>query len=92
MVNSAHEVCHRILDQLKSSQLNFKITETPFSAEVIVRKRFIKNPEILHQSFVNPPPSDQISDDLESRNHFLQNENLSLSENLKVREDTIRRL
>ena len=91
MVISAHQTCHQILDQLKVSQLNFKITETPYSAHVIVRKRFIKDSEGPHHNFPTSFPSVQI-EGLQSRNDELERENLSLSDTLKTYEDTIRLL
>ena len=84
-------VCHQIIDQIKLSQLNFKITETPFSAEIIVRKRFLKNSEGPDPSFSTPSSDSQI-EDLETRIEALQQENFSVSENPRVRAYTIRLL
>ena len=70
--------------------MNFKIT-APFSAEIIVRKRFLKNSEGPDPSFSTPSSDSQI-EDLETRIEALQQENFSISENPRVREYTIRLL
>ena len=38
----ASEVCNKILQGIKSSNLNFVINETPYSANICIRKRFVK--------------------------------------------------
>ena len=38
----ANEACRHILDQLRYSNLNFLVTETPYSANIVLRKRFVK--------------------------------------------------
>ena len=43
MVTSESQVCQQVLDHLRSSNLNFLVTETPFSATINVRKRFLKS-------------------------------------------------
>ena len=91
MFTSARDVCQNILDQLRLSQLHSKLTETPYSAEVVVRKRFIKDSEGPHQSFLMPSNSAQIHD-VKSRNEILEQENLSLLDFIKDREDTIKLL
>ena len=39
----AHRVCEQMLSILKSSMLNYLVQETPYSAFVTVRKRFVKD-------------------------------------------------
>ena len=90
MLSPAHDVCQQILNQLRLSQLNFKVIETPFSAEVVVRKRFVKDAEGPHQSFFTPL-SGQI-DEVRIQNDHLEHENLSLLGQMKDHEDTIKLL
>ena len=40
---TAHDVCHRLFYMLRISNLNYVITETPYSAQITLRKRFIKD-------------------------------------------------
>ena len=49
MAVSASEVCHHLLQQLRLSNLNFVLSETPYSAQIILRKRFLK--EVTGPSF-----------------------------------------
>ena len=42
MVTSAQDVCHQLLNHLRLSNLNFLVSETPFSAQIFLRKRFVK--------------------------------------------------
>jgi hypothetical protein len=39
----AAEVCMEILEEIRASSLNFVISETPYSAYISLRKRFVKN-------------------------------------------------
>ena len=39
---SATAVCQLLLNQLRSKNLNFIISETPYSAQILLRKRFVK--------------------------------------------------
>ena len=39
---SATAVCQLLLNQLRSSNLNFIISETPYSAQILLQKRFVK--------------------------------------------------
>jgi chromosome segregation ATPase len=43
MAVSAQNVCQQLLEQLRFSNLNFMISETPYSAKIFLRKRFLKN-------------------------------------------------
>ena len=38
----ANEACRHILDHLRYSNLNFIVTETPYSANIVLRKSFVK--------------------------------------------------
>jgi hypothetical protein len=39
----ATEVCMEIFEEIRASSLNFVISETPYSAYISIRKRFVKN-------------------------------------------------
>ena len=43
--NSAEKACGTILFCLKMSKLNYMVKETPFSAYVKIRKKFVKSSE-----------------------------------------------
>ena len=40
---SVEMACGQILFSLKTSKLNYMVKETPFSAYVTIRKKFVKN-------------------------------------------------
>ena len=40
---TAHEMFQQLVQQLYSSHLHFHLTETPFSAQILVRKKFLKD-------------------------------------------------
>ena len=43
MANFAQLICRQLLpDQLRYSNLNFFLSETPYSAQIILRKPFVK--------------------------------------------------
>ena len=39
---SANYICDQIIQEIRSSQLNFVISETPYSAQISLRKKFLK--------------------------------------------------
>ena len=43
MVNPAHYTCSKLLDAIKSSQLDFLLQETPCSVFLTIRKKYIKS-------------------------------------------------
>ena len=47
--NSAEKVCGQILICLKMSKLNYMVKETPFSAYVTIRKKFLNSYQIEHE-------------------------------------------
>ena len=42
MDSSAHDVCCTVLNAIRSSHLDFYLQETPYSAFITIRKKFIK--------------------------------------------------
>ena len=78
MAVSAQNVCQQLLEQLRFSNLNFMISETPYSAQIFLRKRFLKNAngpafKIPPNSSSNPEFRDQI---LEQTKILDENSNL----------------
>ena len=51
--NSANFACGQILFSLKSSQLNYVLKETPYSAYITIRKKFLKSIEHPENNDVN---------------------------------------
>ena len=43
MTSSAIETFQQLVTQLYGSNLHFYLSETPFSAQILIRKRFLKN-------------------------------------------------
>ena len=82
MATSATAVCQLILNQLRSSNLNFIVSETPYSAQIMLRKRFVK--EASGPAWAKAPkdqyePNNIIDDQSEMIKNLEQN-NQSLSE------------
>ena len=47
--NSAEKACGQVLICLKMSKLNYMVKETPFSAYVTIRKKFLNSYQIEHE-------------------------------------------
>ena len=80
---SAHDVCNHLLYQLKLSNLHFLISETPHSAQIVLRKRFLKEatgPAFPMPSSFSPKQNYQ---ELEHQNRLLNNENDRLSKQIQ---------
>ena len=43
MATTANEIYYLLIQKLQQSQLNFHLTETPYSAQILIRKRFLKD-------------------------------------------------
>ena len=43
MVQSAHSTCANMLDLIRNSQLDFYLQETPYSAFITIRKKYVKS-------------------------------------------------
>ena len=72
----AHTVCEQLLSILKSSKLNYLVKETPYSAFITIRKRFVK--DIQDTSDVTLVPGEDKNND-----HNLKRENLVLKQRCK---------
>ena len=71
--SKANYVCNQVLRVIKESDLNYLVNETPYSAFITIRKKFIKNREVQEASgTVN------CIDDLALSDVVLRQENISL--------------
>ena len=43
MTTTADELFQILIQKLRQTQLNFHLTETPYSAQILIRKRFLKD-------------------------------------------------
>jgi len=50
---TAHEMFQQLVQKLYSSHLHFHLTETPFSAQILVRKKFLKDGTSTALNFQN---------------------------------------
>ena len=76
----AKTTCELILKQLKASNLNFLLQETPYSAFITIRKSLIKNLSSVPSSIFHP-----VSDSVETLNQKIEplvTENLCLKKDL----------
>ena len=74
--SSPHNVCGQILFSLKMSRLNYMVKETPFSAYVTIKKKFVHSAEAIPEPlFVKPDElkkSDQEINSLKEKNKDLE--------------------
>ena len=74
---SASEVYHQLIKKLRLSNLNFLLSETPYSAQIIIRKRFLKDVTCPDPSFDVSAANETIVKDyeiLKESNCLLENE------------------
>ena len=76
----AHTVCQQVLNQLKLSNLNFIISETPYSAQIMLRKRFLREANGPSASFCSA--DQEVNEKLSTVNR----ENIILKEKIKTLE------
>ena len=77
---SAQDVCHQLLHQLRLSNLHFALSETPHSAQIMLRKRFLKGSEGPAFSVT----SDTSSGNLEHEINVQKKENIMLKDKVKT--------
>ena len=58
--NSAEMACGQVLFSLKMSNLNYMVKETPFSAYVTIRKKFVKSAKTECETPIKCDASDTI--------------------------------
>ena len=74
MTNSALATCSNVLDTIKSSHLDFYLQETPYSAFITIRKKYVKNFQPSEQKYTSIASSTVI-ENLELENKKLKIEN-----------------
>ena len=77
---SPQDSCNEVLDALRNSSLNFLVSESPYSIQICVRKRFLK--DAPRQKPSNDPLSSTI-ESLKNKCETLANENATLVEALE---------
>ena len=87
LVTSAQDVCHQLFNQLRLSNLNYLVSETPYSAQIVLRKRFVK--EATGPAWAQNPTMSQISPEIQEINENLQTQNYKLESNLETSHQTI---
>ena len=92
MATSATAVCQLLLNQLRSSNLNFIVSETPYSAQIMLRKRFVK--EASGPAWAKAPMDqyetpNNIVDDQSELIKNLEHNNQSLSETNSLLENKL---
>ena len=92
MATSATAVFQLILNQLRSSNLNFIVSETPYSAQIMIRKRFVK--EASGPAWARAPKDlyetpNNIVDDQSEIIQILEQNNQSLSESKRLLENRL---
>ena len=79
MTTAASATFHHLVLKLYQSQLHFCLTETPYSAQIVIRKRYIKD---------QSGPSLQFSSDKNAENDEIQELNVQVSELKKTVENS----
>ena len=80
----ANNVCNQVLKVLKESNLNYLVNETPYSAFVTIRKKFVKQMESSEVTLA--------VDNISSQEIALTEENLALKLKIKALESDKRLL
>ena len=79
MIENPHRACERVLNTLKVSGLTYGLTETPFSCNIELRKKYVKN-------FVPQPDFNVMNYDLNCTVNKTKQEAAIKSEQDKARE------
>ena len=94
MVTSAQDACHQLLNLLRLSNLNFLVSETPYSAQIMLRKRFVKeasSPSWPQKSPIFPTSHENLVqvEQFQQENNLLQTRIHELEGNLESSKETI---
>ena len=73
-LKQASFLCNQILKVVKDSRLNYLVNETPYSAHITIRKKFVKHAEVEDTLAV---------DDFALSDVALRQENITLRQKLK---------
>ena len=79
MTTSASATFQHLILKLYQSQLHFCLTETPYSAQIVIRKRYLKD---------QSGPSVQFSSDKNAENDEIEDLNVEVSELKKTVESS----
>ena len=82
-VRSPEEICESVLKTVKSSNLEFSIQETPFSAHITVRKKFSKTYQSSDSPHAEQNKDGEIKPSYEEELKDFQTENENLLETIK---------
>ena len=88
---SPQDSCNELLHTLRESNLHFIVSETPYSVQICIRKKFINNPSKVKNS-VPSSASLSVIKGFEKRIEDLKNEKASLSDALKKSNENITNL
>ena len=83
---SPQDSCNEVLDALRNSSLNYLVSESPYSIQICVRKRFLK--DAPRQKPSNDPLSSTI-ESLKNKCETLANENATLVEALEEADNAL---
>ena len=87
---SPHKVSQQLINHLRLSNLHFKMTETPYSAQIILKKRFLKEasgPSVeMLQSVPGLADQEFRDQNLHDQNMFLLKEISKLNNQIKEEE------
>ena len=79
--NHEERACGQILFGLKMSNLNYMVKETPFSAYITIRKKFLKS---YQPEFATPVTSDQKDDNTKLETDLKQAQKMNAELELKL--------
>ena len=79
MASQAHESCEKVIKTIKTSQLDFVLQETPYSAFITIRKRFCKdfNKSLATKSFV---AEDDLKSEIEGLRNTIREKDVEIEE------------
>ena len=86
----AHNVFSQLLQELRFSNLHFILTETPYSAQIMLRKRFLKGSEGTAAPTSLQRPLKQECDEFNAQNNLLKSENAQLQVEMQVLQDSVK--
>ena len=87
---SAHDVCHALLYQLRLSNLHFGISETPYSVQILLRKRFLREATGPATSFSRNFTYHQEVENFEHQKNLASTENDSLRKQIEELESIVK--
>ena len=94
MAVSPRDVCQELLNQLRLSNLNFLISETPYSVQICLRKRFLKeaggpDPNLSIRAKTHDQNLEKQTQLLESENSILKTQIIACEHDKESLSDTV---